>query len=208
MQGVSGVTGAGPLLHRAIMATARRYQPGVLTTPADAGAVSVPVCRLSGMRATQSCAQLGEWFAPGAEPKAADDWEHDGRVMLPVEYADWSRQGLGPLVSDMSLSSASVTRSLPAQARPGADSASERANQFRILSPLDGDRYAFPTGVEARYATIPLRAGGPGANRVRWSVDGRAHSGERWSLVLGPHVVRATSEATGEVAEARIVVAR
>jgi hypothetical protein len=88
-----------------------------------------------------------------------------------------------------------------------ADSATERANQFRILSPLDGDRYAFPPGVEARYATIPLRAGGPGANRVRWSVDGRTYSGERWSLVLGPHVVRATSE-TGEVAEARIVVAR
>ena len=208
MQGVSGVTGAGPLLHRAIMATARRYQAGVLTTPAEAGAVKVAVCRLSGLRATQSCAQLGEWFAPGTEPKTADDWEHDGRVMLPVEYADWTRQGLGPLVSDMSPSSARNTRSLPADARPVADSASERANQFRILSPLDGDRYAFPPGVEARYATIPLRAGGPGANRVRWSIDGRTYSGERWSLVLGPHVVRATSEATGEVAEARIVVAR
>ena len=33
MEGVSGVTGAGPLLHRAVLATARRYDPGALPTP-------------------------------------------------------------------------------------------------------------------------------------------------------------------------------
>src|ERR1043165_6812927 len=33
MQGVSGVTGAGPLLHRVVMEVAQRVAPGALTTP-------------------------------------------------------------------------------------------------------------------------------------------------------------------------------
>ncbi len=51
MEGVSGVTGAGPLLHRAVMATAKRIQPGVLTTPSQVGAVSssgLPALRSEG----------------------------------------------------------------------------------------------------------------------------------------------------------------
>jgi hypothetical protein len=93
--------------------------------------------------------------------------------------------------------------SLLSHPRP-ADSAVTR---FRLVSPLDGDRYAIPTGVEARYATISLRAAGHGAARVRWSIDGRPYESERWPLVVGPHIVRATAD-DGVVAEARIVVAR
>jgi len=93
MEGVSGVTGAGPLLHRSVMAASRHVAPGVLTTPAEAGAVSVPVCRLSGLRATPECAQLTEWFVPGTQPTREDDWERGGRVNLPDEYVDWSRHG-------------------------------------------------------------------------------------------------------------------
>ena len=198
MQGVSGVTGAGPLLHRAIMAVSRRVPPGSLTTPGDAGAVSVPVCRLSGLRATDSCAQIAEWFAPGTEPTRPDDWERDGHVSLPSEYADWARQGLTPVAR----SAARMERN---PARAPADSAPRP--EFRIVSPMDGDRYAIPAGVDSRYATIPLRAGGRGsrAGRIAWSIDGRAYRGERWALELGTHVVRATSS-DGEVAEARIVV--
>src|SRR5215211_6508538 len=39
MQGVSGVTGAGPLLHRVVMAVAKRIPPGELETPSEAGAI-------------------------------------------------------------------------------------------------------------------------------------------------------------------------
>jgi penicillin-binding protein 1C len=203
MQGVSGITGAGPLLHRVIMATAQRVPPGTLTTPAEAGAVAVPICRLSGLRATNRCAQLAEWFAPGTEPTQVDDWERDGHVSLPAEYADWSRQGLTPVARASTLSSDRAVHdphglSIPDSARVAA---------FRIVSPMDGDRYAIPVGVESRYATIPLRAGGRAARRgrVRWSIDGRAYTAERWALELGTHVVRAMS-GDGEVAEARIVV--
>jgi hypothetical protein len=76
---------------------------------------------------------------------------------------------------------------------------------FKILSPLDGDKYSLPPGVEAKYATIPLRANGPGAERVEWTVDGRGYAGERWQLSPGTHVFQATSK-RGETARVRIVV--
>jgi len=68
MAGVSGVTGAGPLLHRAVMLTARRYQPGVIVTPASVGAEPVRICRQSGARAEPGCPYVTEWFAPGTTP--------------------------------------------------------------------------------------------------------------------------------------------
>ena len=70
---------------------------------------------------------------------------------------------------------------LAAQARAGAaegraeaagveayPTAAPPAAGFRIVSPLEGDRYQVPPGVEARYATIALRAAGaPGDAPVR-----------------------------------------
>jgi penicillin-binding protein 1C len=224
MQGVSGVTGAGPLLHRAVVATARRLPPGELTTPPEAGAVSTSVCRLSGLRATTECARLDEWFAQGTVPTEVDDWERGGRVTLPDEYAEWSRGGHmivagggGAELSSHSRAGAVGIYSTGNVAGPGLadDTAATRAEgtkpareaRFRILSPLDGDRYAIPAGIESRYATIALRAGGRGAESVQWSVDGRPFGGGRWPLAPGRHVVRAVS-ARGEVAAARIVVER
>jgi penicillin-binding protein 1C len=191
MQGVSGVAGAGPLLHRVVMEVAKRVPPGVLTTPAEAGAVSVPVCRLSGLRATADCAQLSEWFVPGTAPNMTDDWERGGRVVLPDEYAEWARQQGG-------------TYSMIAASMPPDSTGVAR---LRILSPQDGDRYAIPAGIESRYATISLRASGVDANQVRWSIDGVPYEGERWPLAPGLHVFRAVS-ARGESVEARIAVER
>jgi penicillin-binding protein 1C len=196
MQGVSGITGAGPLLHRVVMETAKRVSPGALVTPAEVGAVGVPVCRLSGMRATAECAQLTEWFAPGTVPTATDDWERDGRVVLPDEYAEWAQQFGG-----------SATHGMSATASAHVDHARADVPRFRILSPQDGDKYAVPTGVDARYATISLRAVGAGAAPVRWSIDGAPYEGERWSLAPGTHVFKAVT-ARGDSAEARIAVDR
>jgi penicillin-binding protein 1C len=212
MQGVSGVTGAGPLLHRAVMAVAQRIPPGELTTPSEVGALSVPVCRLSGLRATGECAQLAEWFARGTEPTRTDDWEHGGRVTLPDEYAEWSRQGLRPAMEGITLAGAGegtsvMGVSLAAAAADAARDSSRRALRFHIASPADGDRYAIPAGVDARYSTIPLHASGPGATAVRWWVDGKPYIGERWPLAPGRHVISARS-AHGETAEARIDVVR
>ena len=215
MEGVSGVTGAGPLLHRAVMAVARRVVPVSLTIPGEAGAVRVPVCRLSGLRATSDCAQLTEWFVPGTEPTRDDDWERGGVVMLPDEYAEWARQGLRPAGDE-------VGRAVAAAAAHGVVSGGSAAApterllaptrtaptaQFRITSPLDGDRYSIPTGVESRYASIALRASGAGAEQVQWSIDGKRYERDRWALAPGTHEIRAVS-ARGDTVRATVIVQR
>ena len=84
--------------------------------------------------------------------------------------------------------------------------AGERAaGPFRILSPLDGDRYQVPPGVDARYATIALRAAGASPGDVRWFVDGRRAEGTRWPLAAGAHTIRAVST-HGDTAAVRIEV--
>ncbi len=185
MNDVSGVTGAGPLLHRAVMDVARRYDPGTMLSPAAYGATRVAVCRLSGMLATSTCAGLLEWFLPGTVPIAVDDWQRGvGQVAWPAEYAAWAeRQGKGEMAP------------LPRD-----------STGFRVVSPLDGDRYQVPPGMDPRYATIPLRAAGAASDQpVRWLVDGRQTPSTRWQLRPGVHAFRAVA-ASGREAEVRIEV--
>jgi penicillin-binding protein 1C len=182
MEGVSGVTGAGPLLHRATLLAARRHAPGVLPTPEQLGARSIAICRLSGLRAGAHCPGSSEWFLPGTAPADTCDWHTGGGVVLPARYADWAQQArvVGATGEH-------------APARPASDTA---ASRFHITSPASGDVYRFVPGVDPRYATIGLRAvGAPGAARIRWRVDGVTVRGSRLPLVAGRHRVRADAGA-------------
>jgi hypothetical protein len=81
-----------------------------------------------------------------------------------------------------------------------------RAAAFRIVSPLEGDRYQIPPDVDPRYATIALRAEGAlGDGAVRWWMDGARVPGGRWRLRSGAHTIRAMA-ASGRVAEVRFEV--
>jgi penicillin-binding protein 1C len=195
MHQVSGVTGAGPLLHRAVLDVAKLYPPGALPSPASAGAVRVLVCRLSGMRATRSCPGVEEWVLAGTAPAHPCTWHTpDGGVRWPAEYAEWVAQ-----------------RSLPEPgAAPrdgvGAGELAAADSGFRIVSPLDGDRYAVPPGVDPHYATIALRAvGAPRDQPVRWYVDGRRWTASRWRIRTGTHAIRAVG-ASGRAAEVKVEV--
>jgi penicillin-binding protein 1C len=203
MEGVSGVSGAGPLLHRATLLTARRYAPGVLPNPASAGALPVEICRLSGLRAAHGCPHMTEWFAPGTEPAASCDWHRaDGSVVLPQEYAAWlERRERDDAAADGTLLSASRV-----SITHGDELADSSSAGFGIVSPRDGDRYQVPPGVDQRFSTIALRAvGARDPASVRWSVDGRAYRGSRLPLTPGEHVIRAFTP-RGDSAEVRIVV--
>ena len=173
MEGVSGVSGAGPLLHRAVLATARRYPAGALPGPHSVGAIATSVCRLSGSRPGTACPTSTEWFAPGQVPDDTCHW-HDGAggVALPAEYAEWAEQ-TGP-------------RPAP---QPSTVAVVEAAgDEFQIVSPREGDVYRLPPGVDGRYATVALRtAGGRWSAGVRWKVDGEPYRGARWSLRPGRH---------------------
>ena len=195
MRHVSGVTGAGPLLHRAILDVAKRYAPGVPASPAAYGAVRAAVCRLSGLRATRWCPTVEEWILPGTGPVAACDWHRpDGTVAWPAAYAAWvAEQGLDRPTK-------------PPGGSRGAAPLAAVDSGFRIVSPLDGDRYAVPAGTDPRYATVALRAvGRPGDEPVRWSVDGRPVASTRWQLRSGTHAIRAVG-ASGREAEVTIRV--
>jgi len=178
MEGVSGVTGAAPLMHRAALLVSRRYPPGTLRPPSDVGAVPVRICRVSGLLATDRCPQMTEWVQPDHVPGARCDWHGPEGVRLPEEYVEWAVP--------------------PPSVRPPA-----RLPAFRILSPQDGDRYRVPPGVPSRYATLPLRASI--SDGVRWYVDGNAVRSSRWPLARGTHVVRAELEPQTR-AEVRIEV--
>jgi penicillin-binding protein 1C len=214
MQGVSGVTGAGPLLNRVVTLTARRHAPGALRTPAEAGLTPVEVCRVSGLRATARCAGLTEWFVPGSEPTRADDWVRQSRVHLPAEYAEWmSLAGSGYELADEGVYAELAEEDRRrAEGDPGAAEddmegtrrAGDVPRGFRVVSPADGDVLRVPPGVPARYATVALRAVGE-EGPVRWFVDGAPFTGARWPLVPGVHVIRAVG-ASGTASEVRIRV--
>ncbi len=127
------------------------------------------------------------WFLPGTEPTRVDDWQRDGRTVLPPEYAEWAAASEGAAVA--------------------ARSAAEDAGvAYRIISPLDGDRYERPAGVDARYATVALTAvGGRADEPVAWFVDGARTRAARWRLVPGTHTIRAVW-ASGHADSVRIVV--
>jgi penicillin-binding protein 1C len=218
MDGVSGVSGAGPLLHRAVLATAARHAPGSLPAPGAAGAVPLSICRLSGLRATARCPSAVEWFSPGTAPAAMCDWHGVHEVRLPAEFAEWAQEE-GVPAPRVGGSLASGTTSLLSGLGPASAAASGQgsvsspespphpdAGVFRILSPQEGDVYRVPAGVEARYVTLALRAAGGAAGRgVRWSVDGRPQRSTRWALRQGTHLIRAVDGA-GTVAEVRVAV--
>jgi hypothetical protein len=160
--------------------------------------MAAEVCQLSGLLAADGCPSLTEWFAPGTAPTARDDWHHGNGVTLPAEFAEWRAQG-GDAMLDAR--GDSVHRTAPTIA------GEPRAPRFHIASPQNGDRYQVPPGVDARYATIALRAEGADASSVRWFVDGQPTRARRLPLVAGTHVIRATASAAGSD-EIRVTIER
>jgi penicillin-binding protein 1C len=198
MQAVSGISGAGPLLRRVVWRTAADRAPGLLASPATAGAQRVRVCRLSGGLATADCPGVDEWMG-SAQRTALHDcrWHRGGGgVVWPTEYRGWAER-MGREVRVADTHRADGTGRLAATPAPAL---------LALESPRDGDRFELPIGDGARYATIPLRAVTPGGAVVRWFVDGQPHPASRWRLSPGAHVIRAESEA-GTV-EARVTVER
>jgi penicillin-binding protein 1C len=222
MEGVSGITGAGPLLHRAVLVTAARYSPGVLSEPEEAGLVPATICRVSGLRASPECPSLTEYFVPAFIPHRYCDWHREGMVRLPAEFAEWRATVDGRLGDRAPLGSAlarpgrggvrwggTAARQLGSSSRDSAalsiGSLTKPANRLAITSPQHGDHYRLPPGVDARYASIALRATGSGSTAaVRWYVDGKRVANPRWVLRPGRHEIRA--EAGSDRAAVRITV--
>jgi penicillin-binding protein 1C len=194
MAAVSGISGAGPLLRRAMLLAAERMAPGELIRPEDRGAVPTRICRVSGDRAGAHCPTLVEWVPAGHEPRDTCTWHDATGIRYPTQFAEWAAQ-MGQRVMQ-------VLARIPAH-EDGRASTRPADRGFRIVSPRDGDAYSVPPGVDAAYATVALRTeGAPSA--VRWWVDGAPYESNRLSLRRGTHAVRAT--AAGQTREVRITV--
>jgi penicillin-binding protein 1C len=199
MEGVSGVTGAGPLLHRAVLLTAARYAPGQLPSLDALGLERVDVCAVSGMLPTRECPGTREWFVPGTAPTERDTWVRGGRVMLPAQYAAWTTQAGARFESSAEDELVAMDEiAVPLR----EDEPTPRG--FRIVSPADGDVYRMPPGVPNDYATLALRAAGE-RGVVRWFINGAPFAESRWRLRSGAHTIRAVA-ANGAVSEVRIRV--
>lgn len=199
MEGVSGVTGAGPLLHRAVLVTARRYPAGDLPGAAEPGLEAHTICRVSGLLASPECPGITEHFIPGTAPTKRCDWHAAGTVRFPAEYAEWAATETGAGAEPPG------TAPLPRPVAPSARVAGSPVIRLAITSPENGDRYRVPPGVEARYATIALRATGASSGEaLRWYVDGRPVAGGRWRIQPGRHRVRAEAGALSDEVEVRV----
>lgn len=163
MQGVSGITGAGPIFSRVMGRAMQGRRPLALVDRSRLEHRAV--CALSGRLAGRACPSVvEEWFLPGsapAEPCAMHRWE--GRPVLDVgpEFQLWARaEGL--------------------RDEPGAGEGAGSGGAL-LLMPREGDQYLLESGMPEGAQSIPVRARPPPGQR---QVEIRGDDGT--VLRLGP----------------------
>ncbi|HYO77310.1 MAG TPA: penicillin-binding transpeptidase domain-containing protein, partial [Thermoanaerobaculia bacterium] len=169
LRGSSGVTGAAPIFHAAMLAAVKRARGSlpigdaspIVPQPPDVE--SVEICALSGARPSTYCPAIQKEWLRTNEPPRFCSWHHDGAIDWPAEYRDWA--------------------GVQAPAQRIARKTEER---FRITNPPDGATYLIDPTLRMQYQTLRLRATGA----VTWQIDGRRVRDE-WPLTPGRHVVTA-----------------
>jgi penicillin-binding protein 1C len=100
MQGVTGLTGAGPIWRGIMLLIHGERTPQLLPQPA--GLARARVCTLSGMLPSPACMLTrDEWFIDGSAPTDQDTWHRldNGRIVfdLPAEVRPWAKAQGWPL---------------------------------------------------------------------------------------------------------------
>lgn len=158
MKHVSGITGAGVIFRRVMLAAMK----DVLARGAPAPLVdrsafeTARICPFSGLLAGPSCAgAFDEHFLPGTAPRHACDTHHmvaqtpqdcpsssTRAIELPPRYAGWAR------AEGLSL--------VDGRVRCGGGAARYGRARPRLLSPVDGDEFALELGIPAGQG-VPLK---------------------------------------------------
>jgi penicillin-binding protein 1C len=192
MRGASGITGAGPLFHRAMtLAMAGLERPAPLFD--EALLESHKVCALSGDRPGPDCpATAAERFVPGTAPRQACKMHGPGGLDLGPRFYDWAaHEGLATLNT----------------ARGGGARAA-------LLFPGEGDEYLRDRDLPDPFQTIPVRALAPeGGGLLELQLDDgpkeelAAPYSTRVPAAPGRHVLRLYRRGAGEPdARVRFVV--
>lgn len=208
MDGVSGITGAGPIFRSVMIAAMQGRTPAPIGAAASAELVRREVCPLSGMAPTSACGHtILEWMPAKTAvldactmhqfvrigPHAEESFE-----AFPPEYAAWAK---------------AAHRHVAPETSEGAPLARGSSAQLRIASPNDGASYEIDPSRPAVTQALPVRIDAPkNAGRVRLRVDGRVIAASddahvvRWQLAPGQHVLVAETETGVESAPVRILV--
>jgi penicillin-binding protein 1C len=144
MQGVTGVTGAVPILHDVLLSQLARKP--VIAWPDPGGLVTKEICLPSGQLVSAECQKKRlEKFIAGTEPTETDTWwKRIGTkvtLSLPPEYAEWARRA----------------------------KYAETSSDPIILSPLDGDAYVIDQKLPLELQSIPLTSSTLGGT---WTLNG------------------------------------
>jgi len=218
MEGVSGISGAGPIWHDFMMAALRNVPPSRFERPP--GLVQVRICSDSGLLATPLCPhQRMEWFIEGTEPKKKDDqWQE---IPIDVRTGLRASPGTPPQYVEKKL-----FRVLPPEARfwgekhgfPQPPPESNSRASILILSPEESGSYVYSRSASASEQQLKILVSiSAVVSEVRFYVDGQMIGSDRsepweawWPLTIGKHLLRV--EAIGKdgnriaVAERRFVV--
>lgn len=186
MREVSGVTGAGPILHAIFDYLHSNYGTSWYRQPA--GIIERTIQPLTGKLLADSDARgVREKFLADRLPpmESAADYDAAGNVRLNAEYAEWFQSAENSL----------------------ADRAVLAAGELLIASPLAGSIYVVDPDIPSS-RRIPLIAGGNA--KVEWRSDSlrcRSEAGVDFAEAAeGEHRLFAIDPATGRKAETRIMI--
>lgn len=222
MEGVSGVTGAGPLFHEAMLAAARAVAPGAARDfDRPAGRVEeIEVCSLSGALPTDACEHRrrevfavvqGRSTAPvvpcamherarldkrnglrAGKACGADVVEERVVERFDARLAAWARDAGRPVAPE------AWSPLCPGAPATGDETRAARG-RLRVAYPQEGARFSIDPGAAAKQA-IRIRADvPPGVAELRFVIDGRARAvrapfAVEWPLAPGSHRVRVEAE--------------
>jgi penicillin-binding protein 1C len=187
MRNITGVTGAGPILHSIFNHLHETRGTSWFERPE--GITTHRIHPLTGrLAAHDQPAAIDEKCLWPSEPARSNDFDARGRVVLPDIYAAWlasPQNQLGDLAT-----------------------CATTAHDLKILQPSPGTVYYLDPDLPATSQRVRLHAEAPG--KVAWSSETLAiDNGENQSGILlqpGRHVLKATDSATGRHAETWIEV--
>lgn len=144
MAGVSGVTGAGPVLHEVMELLHQRMGTSWYRRPATV--IERWVDPWTGREIGERTGAVREYFLPGhlPAPASTDDWDERGRVRLDPVYQEWLTGVDGQMGGQKFV--------LKELANPAS---------FRIVSPLTGTVFLLDQDLTAKQQRVRLRATGP-----------------------------------------------
>ena len=178
MQGITGVTGAAPVMHEILDHLHAQF--GTTWFAPSAQITTHEIDPLTG-RLARSGTRGGvlEKCLRAPESARAEDYDDTGRVRLPTAYAEWlagPQNSLGDLVASAGFLA-----------------------DLRILQPAAGSIYYIDGDLAPESQCIPLRAEARG--KIEWSCDSlplkSGDSGQRAQILEGRHTILARESDSG-----------